>query len=43
MSLDGRSQFDTTHWRLVIAAGGDHSAPAREALSTLCEIYWYPL
>jgi RNA polymerase sigma-70 factor (ECF subfamily) len=34
--------FDTTHWSLVAAAGGDDSA-ARAALSRLCEIYWYPL
>jgi len=38
-----RSAFDTTHWSLVVAAAGDLSAPARAALSRLCEIYWYPL
>jgi RNA polymerase sigma-70 factor (ECF subfamily) len=35
--------FDTTHWSLVLAAGGDDSAKARLALATLCETYWYPL
>jgi DNA-directed RNA polymerase specialized sigma24 family protein len=35
--------FETTEWSLVVAAGGDDSAAARAALSTLCEIYWYPL
>jgi RNA polymerase sigma-70 factor (ECF subfamily) len=35
--------FDTTHWTLVLAAGGDDSAAARQALADLCETYWYPL
>jgi len=35
--------FDTTRWSLVVAAGGDDSAAARDALSELCEAYWYPL
>ena len=35
-------RFETTHWSLVIAAGGDDSA-ARTALAKLCEMYWYPL
>jgi RNA polymerase sigma-70 factor (ECF subfamily) len=35
--------FETTHWSLVIAAGGDDSAAARKALAQLCETYWYPL
>jgi RNA polymerase sigma-70 factor (ECF subfamily) len=35
--------FETTRWSLVIAAGGDDSIAARAALSTLCEMYWYPL
>lgn len=34
--------FETTHWSLVMAAGGDDSA-ARAALAKLCEMYWYPL
>jgi RNA polymerase sigma-70 factor (ECF subfamily) len=36
-------QFVTTHWSMVLAAGGalsDHQAAALEAL---CRIYWYPL
>lgn len=37
------SQFDTTRWSLVVAAGGDDSRAAREALGVLCEAYWYPL
>ena len=37
------SRFATTHWSVVLAAG-DSSAPQhREALSTLCQKYWFPL
>lgn len=35
--------FDTTRWSLVLAAGGDRSSAAREALAELCEVYWFPL
>jgi RNA polymerase sigma-70 factor (ECF subfamily) len=36
-------RFHTTRWSVVLAAG-DQSAPdAHDALSKLCEIYWYPL
>lgn len=39
-----RKLFATTHWSLVLAAGEQHrSGHAREALTTLCETYWYPL
>jgi len=38
-----RSDLETTHWSLVVAAGSDLSTPARAALSQLCETYWYPL
>ncbi len=39
----GTSRFATTHWSVVLAAG-DSSAPQhREALSTLCQKYWFPL
>lgn len=36
-------RFQTTRWSLVVAAGDDRSAVAKQALATLCEIYWYPL
>jgi RNA polymerase sigma-70 factor (ECF subfamily) len=36
-------QFATTHWSVVLAARGGETAPAREALETLCAGYWYPL
>jgi RNA polymerase sigma factor (sigma-70 family) len=39
-----RGRFATTRWSVVLAAGIDvTSAEAREALTTLCETYWYPL
>jgi RNA polymerase sigma factor (sigma-70 family) len=40
----GRNAFPTTHWTLVIAAGGDRSSLDRaEALESLCAGYWYPV
>ena len=39
-----RKLFATTHWSLVLAAGEQRpSGHARQALTTLCETYWYPL
>ena len=38
-----RARFATTQWSLVAAAAEPRSAPARSALSELCEGYWYPL
>ena len=52
MHPDGREQtrdrpdathFATTHWSVVLAAGGRTSLESREALETLCSLYWYPL
>ena len=42
-TLPGRSQFPTTRWTLVVAAGDPHRKEARSALVSLCEGYWYPL
>src|SRR5689334_6264812 len=42
-TLAGRSDFPTTRWTLVIAAGDPHGKQARPALVSLCENYWYPL
>lgn len=39
----GRARFATTHWSLVLAAGGPATPVAQEALATLCQQYWYPL
>jgi RNA polymerase sigma factor (sigma-70 family) len=39
-----RKLFATTQWSLVLAAGQQGpSGHAREALTALCEAYWYPL
>jgi RNA polymerase sigma-70 factor (ECF subfamily) len=35
--------FATTRWSLVAVAGQGCSPESREALATLCQIYWYPL
>ena len=42
-TLPGSSQFPTTRWSLVVAAGDPHRKEARSALVSLCEHYWYPL
>src|SRR5499425_107974 len=42
-TLPGRSQFPTTRWTLVVAAGDPHRMETRSALVALCENYWYPL
>jgi RNA polymerase sigma-70 factor (ECF subfamily) len=39
----GSDRFLTTHWSVVLAAGAEASARKRDALSALCETYWYPL
>jgi RNA polymerase sigma-70 factor (ECF subfamily) len=42
--VNGGRRFATTHWSLVLAAGGDASSSAADdALARLCETYWYPL
>lgn len=44
MSLLGSKQdFATTHWSVVLAAGGTAAPASAAALASLCEIYWYPL
>src|SRR6202167_5039405 len=42
-TLPGSSQFPTTRWTLVLAAGDPGRKDARSALVSLCENYWYPL
>jgi len=39
----GASEFPTTRWSLVAAAGDPQRKEARSALVSLCENYWYPL
>ena len=41
-SADG-SDFATTHWSVVVAAGHQNVPQADAALAELCKIYWYPL
>ena len=38
-----RCGFAPTRWSLIVAARDGHSHEARQALSQLCEVYWYPL
>ena len=42
-TLAGSSQFPTTLWTLVVAAGDPRRKETRVALVSLCENYWYPL
>lgn len=35
--------FATTHWTMVLAAGGEPTPQAEQALADLCQTYWYPL
>ena len=37
------SDFGTTHWSVVLAAGHRSSSNSDQALSELCQTYWYPL
>ena len=38
-----RARFATTRWSVVVAAGGDDTAGARDSLARLCASYWFPL
>ena len=38
-----RARFATTRWSVVVAAGGDDTAGARDSLARLCGSYWFPL
>jgi RNA polymerase sigma-70 factor (ECF subfamily) len=42
-NLPGSTEFPTTRWTLVLAAGDPQRKEARSALVSLCENYWYPL
>jgi RNA polymerase sigma-70 factor (ECF subfamily) len=39
----GPHSFNTTRWSVVRQAVGKNDAQAQQALSELCEAYWYPL
>lgn len=38
----GRTSLNTTHWSVILRAGGNGAGSA-EALASLCDAYWYPL
>jgi DNA-directed RNA polymerase specialized sigma24 family protein len=38
-----KSEFTTTHWSEVFAAGHEESGEGGHALGDLCRTYWYPL
>ena len=39
----GHRRFATTRWSLILAARDPKSSEAASALSSLCEIYWFPV
>jgi RNA polymerase sigma factor (sigma-70 family) len=38
-----RPVFVTTHWSVVLTAGRSDTPRARDALTNLCQTYWFPL
>ena len=38
-----RNYFATTHWTVVLSASRNETTRGKDALSALCETYWYPL
>ncbi len=40
---DATGRFPTTQWSRVVTAASRDATEAREALSALCEAYWYPI
>lgn len=42
-SRSKNSHFATTHWSVVLAASSASSTDYRNALSSLCETYWFPI
>ena len=39
----GGAAFATTHWSVVLSAGGGSSVSSAQALEQLCRDYWFPL
>ncbi len=42
LSVHG-DRFATTHWSVVVSAGGNRSPQASRSLAILCDNYWFPL
>lgn len=40
---DNKHRFGATRWTLVIQTSDENEDKRREALESLCEMYWYPL
>ena len=38
-----KEQFATTQWSVVLTAGDLRRQGARDALTQLCQSYWYPV
>jgi RNA polymerase sigma-70 factor (ECF subfamily) len=43
LSPSNKHRFATTHWSVVLAAGKSSSPEHEQALSKLCQTYWFPL
>ncbi|UCE47191.1 MAG: sigma-70 family RNA polymerase sigma factor [Phycisphaerales bacterium] len=43
LTPSGTSRFATTHWSVVLAAADSASPEHEQALSRLCQTYWFPL
>jgi RNA polymerase sigma factor (sigma-70 family) len=42
-NVEGRGEFPATSWTLVLAASDPSGRECRDALTRLCEHYWYPV
>lgn len=42
-SIPQSPAFTTTHWSVVLCAGGEDSPTVQSAITQLCTVYWYPL
>jgi RNA polymerase sigma-70 factor (ECF subfamily) len=43
LTPSGTGRFATTHWSVVLAASSSSSSRYEEAISSLCQTYWFPL
>ena len=42
-NTEEKRDFATTHWSVVLTAGNPRHREARNALTQLCQTYWYPV